>query len=144
MNKKSPTRLLLLVVTLLAPLAVFGQGDTIVPANSKVFIDPMGGFENHLIAAFEKKQVPLLIVSDKDKADFEIAGVAESQKAGWAKTIMTGASGSTEEASINMKNIQSGAIVFAYQVHKGSSVHGKQSSAEACAKHLKEKILKNK
>ena len=31
-------------------------------------------------------------------------------------------------------------VVFAYSVHKANSVRGKQSTGEACAKHLKEKI----
>jgi hypothetical protein len=47
---------------------------------------------------------------------------------------------SSEEASVKLMNIQSGEVVFAYSVHKASSAHGKQSSAEACAKHLKEKV----
>ena len=47
---------------------------------------------------------------------------------------------SREEASINVANIKTGEIVFAYSAHKENSAHGKQSSAEACAKHLKEKV----
>jgi hypothetical protein len=39
-------------------------------------------------------------------------------------------------------NIKTGTAAFAYAVHKGSSVRGKQSAAEACAKHLKRKIEK--
>ena len=31
-------------------------------------------------------------------------------------------------------------VVFAYAVHKTNSVRGKQSAAEACAKHMKEKV----
>jgi hypothetical protein len=41
-------------------------------------------------------------------------------------------------------SIQSGEIVFAYSVNKKNSAHGKQSTAEACAKHLKEAIEKKK
>jgi hypothetical protein len=29
-------------------------------------------------------------------------------------------------------------VVFAYSVNKQSSAHGKRSTAEACAKHLKD------
>jgi hypothetical protein len=112
----------------------------VIPKGSTVFIAPMNGFETYLISALDKKQVPLTVVNDRSKATFEITGNADSEKAGWAKTIVTGSSRSTEEASINVTAIKSGAIVFAYNVNKSNSVHGKQSTAEACAKHLKEKI----
>jgi hypothetical protein len=37
---------------------------------------------------------------------------------------------------------QTGAIVFAYAVNKKNTMHGHQTTAEACAKHLKEQIEK--
>jgi hypothetical protein len=40
--------------------------------------------------------------------------------------------------------IKSGEIVFAYSANKKNSAHGKQTTAEACAKHLKEAIEKGK
>lgn len=49
---------------------------------------------------------------------------------------------SREEASITVSNIKSGEAVWAYSVHEESSTHGKRSSAESCAKHLKEAIEK--
>lgn len=111
-----------------------------IPAGSKVYVAPMDGFETFLKAAIEKKEVPLVIVEDKDKADFEITGASNSQKASTAKKIFKGSWHSREEASINVANIKTGEIVFAYSAHKENSAHGKQSSAEACAKHLKEKV----
>jgi hypothetical protein len=47
---------------------------------------------------------------------------------------------SNEQASITVSNIKSGEVVFAYSVNKPSSAHGKRSTAEACAKHLKDQI----
>lgn len=111
-----------------------------IPAGSKVYIAPMDGFETFLKAALEEKKVPLVIVEDKEKADFEITGASNSEKASTAKKIFRGSWHSREEASINVSNIKTGEIVFAYSAHKENSAHGKQSSAEACAKHLKEKI----
>ena len=116
---------------------------TAIPIGSKVFVAPMAGFESYLIAALDKKKVPLTVVTDKSLADFEITGASESQKAGWAKMAFTGSIHSSEEASINVANLKTGTIAFAYAVNKGNSVHGKQSAAEACAKHLKEKMEKN-
>jgi hypothetical protein len=118
--------------------------DKIIPKDSKVYVVPMNGFESYLISALDKKEVPVVVVTDPSNADFIITGNADSQKAGWAKTLATGSSQSTEEASINVTNKKSGSVVFAYNVNKGNSFHGKQSSAEACAKHLKEKIESGK
>jgi hypothetical protein len=100
----------------------------------------MDGFETYLKAALEKKNVPLVVVEDEDKADFEITGASDSQKASTAKKIIMGSWHSREEASINVANIKTGEIVFAYSAHKENSAHGKKSTAEACAKHLKEKV----
>jgi len=111
-----------------------------IPAGSKVYIAPMNGFETSLRAAIEKKQVPLQIVDDKSSADFVISGGAESQKASTAKKIIMGSWHSREEASINVANAKTGEVVFAYAYHNENSAHGKQSSAEACAKHLKNAI----
>ena len=86
-----------------------------------------------------KKEVPIVIVTDKSKADFELSGVTESEKAGWAKTIFLGNTSTAEQASIKVVNLKTGTVVFGYNVNKGSSARGKQSSAESCAKHLKEK-----
>jgi histidyl-tRNA synthetase len=113
----------------------------IIPPNAKVFVAAMpDGFDEFLKTAIEKKKVPIEIVADKDKADFQITGQAETQKASTAKKIIMWDWRSNEQASIQVSNLQSGEVVFAYSVNKVSSAHGKKSSAEACAKHLKEKI----
>jgi len=54
--------------------------------------------------------------------------------------LFMGSGASAEQASIMVVNLKSGNVVFGYNVNKSSSARGKQSSAEACAKHLKEKI----
>jgi hypothetical protein len=106
-----------------------------------VFIAPIeGGYDIYLSAAMVKKQVPIVLVTDRDKAEFEISGVSETDKAGWAKVVFWGNSSSAEQASIKVVNLRTGTVVFGYNVNKGSSARGKQSSSEACAKHLKEKI----
>ena len=63
----------------------------VIPPGSKVFITPIeGGFDTYLSAALVKKEVPLTVVAIKEKADFEITGIAESEKAGWAKMMFLG------------------------------------------------------
>lgn len=107
----------------------------IVP-NSKVYIQPMDGFENYLIAAFRKKKVQLLPVADKDQADYVIGGTSVDKKAGWAKIVFMGNVHSDNAASITMTDKKSGVVVYAYAVDKKSTMHGQQTTAEACAKHL--------
>jgi hypothetical protein len=115
--------------------------DKPIPRGARVFIAPVeGGFENYLAAAIQQKKVPVVVVTVRDKAEFEISGVAETEKASWAKMLFMGSAASKEQAGIKIVNLKSDEVVFAYAVHKGNSVRGHQSAAEACAKHMKEKI----
>ena len=111
-----------------------------LPAHSKVYLAPMGGFENDLKTAIANKKVPVEIVAQREQADFEITGTSDTEKAGAAKKAILLDWHSNEQASITVTNIKSGEVVFAYSVNKRSSAHGKRSTAEACAKHLKEQV----
>jgi hypothetical protein len=128
-----------LLVALGARAADKDNGKTI-PAGAKVYITPSDGFETNLRAALEAKQVPLTVVDDKAKADYEIVSHAQTQKAGAAKKILMGSWHSKEEASIQVNDLKSGDVVFAYAYHADNSAHGRKSSAESCAKHLKERV----
>ncbi|MBN9616252.1 MAG: hypothetical protein J0G35_11870 [Acidobacteriales bacterium] len=112
-----------------------------IARNSHVFIEPMDGFENYLSAAILKKKVPILITDDKAKADYIITGTSHVEKAGWAKTIFVSPR-SAAGASITMKDARTGDLAFAYSVDKFNAARANQSTAEACAKHLKEAIDK--
>ena len=112
-----------------------------IPKGAKVFVAPIeGGYDTYLKDAIAKKKVPVEIVASRDQADYEITGAAESQKASTAKKVILGNWHSREEASITVSNVKSSEVVWAYSVHKEASAHGQRSSAEACAKHLKEAI----
>jgi len=112
-----------------------------LPVGSRMYVAPMeGGFEIFVIAGLQQKKVPVIVVADRTKADFEISGVSESDKASWAKMLFMGSQQSREQASIKVVNIKTGVVAFAYSVHKGNSVRGRQSAGEACAKHIREKI----
>ena len=114
-----------------------------IPSGAKVYVAPMGGFENYVIAGIVKKKAAVVIVADRDKADYEIRGAAETEKAGWAKMLFLSSQNSNEQASVNVQEIKTGDVVFAYSVNKLNSVHGKQSAGEAIGKHLKEAIGKD-
>jgi hypothetical protein len=112
-----------------------------IPSYSKIYVAPMAGFENYIIAGLRNKKVALIVVVDRSKADYEISGVSESEKAGWAKMLFVGSQNSNEQASIKIADLKTGAVIFGYSVHKVDSVRGKQSAGEACAKHIKEIVL---
>ena len=133
----------LTMVLALGAISIAAAADRPIPAGAKVFIAPMsGGYETYIKAAIQKKKVPVVIVETREAADFELSGASESQKASTAKKILALNWHSTEQASIKVTDLKSSEVVFAYSVHKASSAHGKQSSAEACAKHLKDAIRK--
>jgi hypothetical protein len=130
----------------LAPMILAQEGvNKIIPAGSKVFIAPMeDSFQDYLKAALQAKKVPVVVVDDKAAADFEIAGHSESEKASTAKKVIMWNWHSNEQASIQVTNLKTSEVAFAYSANKQSSAHGKKSTAEACAKHLKEKIESKK
>ena len=134
--------LIVAIVCLFSASAVSEQAATkTIPAGSKIFIAPMeDGFHQYLKSAFQAKKVPLAIVDDKSVADFEISGHSETHKASTAKKVFLWDWRSNEQASIRITNLKTSEIVFAYAVNKVSSAHGRKSTAEACAKHVKEKI----
>lgn len=112
---------------------------------AKVFVAEMpDGFDTYFKAALQKKKVPVVVVPTKAEAEFEIKGSSETQKAGAAKKVFLGSWHSDEQASISVSNLASGEVVFAYSANKKNSAHGKQTTAEACAKHLKDELEKKK
>lgn len=135
---------LLVSLTFLISVGVLGaQNRSALKPGAKVFIASMpDGFDTFLKSAMENKKVPLTIVESRENAAFEIAGTSETQKAGTAKKILRLNWHSAEQASISISDLKSGEVVFAYSVNKDRSAHGKQSTAEACAKHIKEFVLK--
>lgn len=113
-----------------------------IPSGARVYVAPMvNGFDNYIIAGLQQKKVEVVVVADRSKAEYEITGVAETDKAGWAKMLFLGSQQTNETASVKMVNLKTGNVVFAYSVNKGNSVRGKQSAGEACAKHIKQKII---
>ena len=115
---------------------------TFIPAGSKVFVNEIAGyeaFENYLVAAFKKKKVQLLVVTDRSQADFEITGYSESQKAGWAKIIF-GSGRPEEEASIQVVNMRTNVVAYAVASYKTDAYNGKKSTAEHLAKNLRQKM----
>jgi hypothetical protein len=144
------------------------SGSTSIPARSRIVIAPMGGFETYFAAAVREKKVPITLTLDKASAqyfvvstDTEWQGFVYGSGGGatWSRGTGSAAFGSSAnstrglEASIMVIDAKTKDVVWAYEVHKSShgslffgtlGARGKQSVAEACAKHLKEYIEKGK
>ncbi|SRR6266436_110565 len=111
--------------------------------NPRIFIAPQNGFETYLAGAFTKKSVPAQIVMAPDAADYILQPAPVVQKpentggkiARCLFAYCAGIEGS-QTASVSLVDTKTKAVVWAYNVKKGGS-NNFQSSAEACAKHLK-------
>ena len=115
------------------------DGGTSIPPGSKVYIAEMDGFRGYLATALMDKHVPVVIVADREHADFAIDGTASEKKAGAAKVIF-GSGLPEEDASITITNLKSGVIVLAASSHKGDAWSGKKSAASAIAKKVAKKV----
>jgi hypothetical protein len=112
-------------------------------SNPKIYIAPQNGFETYLAGAFTKKSVPAQIVIAPEAADYILSPAPVQQKpesAGGkiARCLFAYCAGieGSQTASVSLIDAKTKAIVWAYNVKKGGSSNF-QSSAEACAKHLK-------
>jgi hypothetical protein len=144
-----------------------------VRRGSTVYIEPMDGYEAYLAAAFQKKQVPVIVVTDRVKAEYIITSslvhrslnnstpnvivnntvnngtplssnpVAQSTQRGYEEGVAQRRALGETSASIEVLDPQSSRIVFAYSAGKMGTKQ-LQKTAEDCAKHLKEFIEKPK
>ena len=99
-------------------------------------------FGSAIAAALVKKDVPVLVVTDQQKAQWTIRTVS-SQKEDTtgvkiAKIALGSGGGFTKfEGAIQVIDKDSSAVLYAYNVKKGNF----QSAAEAFAKHFKDDYL---
>ena len=63
--------------------------DKPIPRGARVFIAPVeGGFENYLAAAIQLKRVPVVVVTNRAKAEFEIRGWLKPKRRGGPKCFL--------------------------------------------------------
>jgi hypothetical protein len=127
-----------------------------IKSGATVYIEPMDGYESYLAAALAKKRVPLIVVADKSKQSAPLQpavvinntvnninnGSGNTQNADSHGGYPRPGSFGRTSASISVIDSRSSQIVFAYSVGKSANTDQLQSTAEACAKHLKEFIEK--
>lgn len=129
----------------LAPISVPAQS-----ARPTLYINADENFQTALAAALVKKDVPITVMTDRDKAELilQSSSVAAKQESAGSKiarclfAYCVGIEGSST-ASVQLVKASDGSVVWAYQVRKanGGPV-GIQSLSEAIAKHLKNDYLK--
>jgi hypothetical protein len=89
---------------------------------AKVFLEPMDGFEQLLADSILHKKVPVVIVKEREKADFVMSGEAHVKKRG----VVTGMVLSTHGGgSISIKDARKGDQVFAYSFHRVDAMERK-------------------
>ncbi len=135
------------VLLLLFSAIVFAQVPH-VARGATVYIEPMDGYETHLAAALMKEKVPLVLVSDKGKAEFiiksSVSATGPGQSVVVVNNINTQKGGYAAQLaamrlySISLIDAQSSQIVFAHSASKG----GIKGTAEDCSRHLKQFIEK--
>ena len=138
-------------------------------SGSTIYIGPIDGYETYLAAAIVKKHVPLVVVADKDKADYIVRSTVNhttpsqpavvvsnsnvnnnnvnnsnvttrsSSGGGYGAALATLGSTSTSIAIVDPHSSQ---VVFAYAAGKAGA-NQLQRTAEDCAKHMKEFIEKS-
>jgi hypothetical protein len=131
-------RFTLLFALFLAAESLFAGSDSdfIAPAGSSIYVDSNNGFDIFIQAAFQAKHLNVRLVSSADKADYVLdSSLFHSQE--FLATQKTAGTYRISEAAFKLTS-KSGDIVWAYAVTKGMLSRGKQSVAEACAKHLKD------
>jgi hypothetical protein len=126
----------LLAILLIAfPTLCFAQSQKI-PSGASVYIEPLGGYETYLAAAFTEKYLPLVMVADRNKAEYVITStVAQKDLAGTAgDTPLNGSS-----TGIAVIDLRASRIVFACAA-ASTGANQPQKTAKDCAKHLKKLI----
>jgi hypothetical protein len=110
-----------------------------VTTGSKLFIEPMNGFENYLTAAIQAKHVPVTIVLDKGHADYIVTGSWRESNGG------TTGNGSivaplkqriNNSASISIVDPMTTAVVFAYSASRSETHDASKQLAEDWATEL--------
>jgi hypothetical protein len=95
-----------------------------IPAGSRFFVAPIpSGFDKFLLVSFFQQKLPLIAVSEKGKADYEVSAFRENANEG-----------------VKVVEAKSGDVIFACYVPKGFEAFGKEHEAKACAKQLREQM----
>ena len=112
---------------------------------AKVFVEPMDGFGELVTHELVKQKVPVVLVSEREKADFVMSGQAHLKTHGFLAANILWPHG---EASVAIKDARTGNQVFLYDSHRVDSNErpGEVYAiwAGSCATRLKKAMKKMK
>lgn len=140
--------LILALVLVSTGAALAADAHAVRPA---LYIAPSNGFQGALMAAMEKKRVPVVLMADAAGARYELDATpakVKTQTTGSkvARCLFADCIGIEDSStvSVQLTDNSSKQVVWAYSVHKqwGGS-RNEQAMAEAVAKHLKQYLQKN-
>jgi hypothetical protein len=77
-----------------------------IKSGATVYIEPMDGYETYLAAALVKKQVPLIVVADKDKAEYIVKGEVSHTFPSQPAVIVN--TSSVNNTTVNSANVTNG------------------------------------
>jgi hypothetical protein len=114
----------------------------------RLFITPTeDGFETYLSAAMIKKEVPVVIVTNEERATLILKASAveiQQQTTGSkvARCLFAYCAGIEDRGTTSVQLLKGDTIAWSYSVNKGRGQKNRQSLAEAIAKHLKDDYFK--
>lgn len=110
---------------------------------AKIFIEPMEGFGQLVAEEIVKKKTPVVVVDEREKADFIMSGEARVKKPGFFSGWVITTHG---QANVSLKDARTGNVVFAHKFTRVDTMVTEHQIyvtwAGECAKHLK-KALKD-
>ena len=109
----------LLLTALLAGGSAFGQNSALMRPAARIFVQQRAGFDLYVATALHRKHVPVAIVADPKKADYEVRATL-----GDDETVMT------------MADSKTGRVVYEWTRagHPGKRLE--KAAADACAEHI--------
>jgi len=137
-------------VKIASTLAVLVSAATLVSAGARhtIYVEPSDGFDTSIIAALQKKHVPVEIVTDKDRADYVLKATdvqihKESGAGKIARCLFAYCAGIEDSGNVSVQLVdtRTKTIAWGYNVTKQRASKNRQSMAEAIAKHLNKEFL---
>ena len=121
-----------------------------VGEGSKIYIDGDKGFAIYLTAAIRQKHVNVIVTAERNRADYILEQTSADRRAvfapnasivlDWLAPVYPQVVTRHDMAAVRLVEARTSDVVFAYAVDRNNTLHGLQTAAESCAKHLKEAI----
>jgi len=107
----------ILICLMAAVICAPAQSTEVIHPQAQIYIDAASGFDVYVSAEMAKKRVPVVLTTDKSKAQYE----------------MQAASGAP---GFRMVNLSSNQVVFVCGEKRGSSAKEQRRAAKSCVKRL--------